>query len=146
MAIVQRASGNHIVIQRPCLESPQVWLGPQHAAHSGMWASWAWRCDAVYSEASSPLRVSCHPHIRVQLRTTRQGSHAIRGSRRVLKHLAHGVPTQPELRAASHILIPPITQARRTRTYNSTVYTLPTFHQFAQNSVEGSGWFVFTVL
>ena len=34
-------------------------------------------------------------------------------------------------------------QARRTRTYSSTLYILHTFHRVASNSIEGGGWYGF---
>ena len=49
----------------------------------------------------------------------------------------------PNTRAASRVLIPSTMQARRTRTYSSTLYILHTFHRVALNSMEGGGWYSF---
>ena len=51
---------------------------------------------------------------------------------------------RPNTRAASRVLIPSTMQARRTRTYSSTLYILITFHRVASNSMEGGGWYGFT--
>ena len=50
---------------------------------------------------------------------------------------------RPNTRDASRVLIPSTMQARRTRTYSSTLYILHTFHRVASNSMEGGGWYGF---